>query len=39
MGNLCSRGESIRKMEIQIGELRNDMARLAGDREVSEVES
>ncbi|KAG0643099.1 hypothetical protein HOY80DRAFT_947678 [Tuber brumale] len=37
MGNFCSRGESIRKLEIEIGELRNDIARLARDREASEA--
>ncbi|KAG0643068.1 hypothetical protein HOY80DRAFT_1034590 [Tuber brumale] len=37
MGNLCSLSESIREMRIEIGELRNDVARLAKDREVPEV--
>src|SRR5437868_6115866 len=36
MGNLCSCGESTRGAEIQIGELRNDIARLA--RRVEETE-
>ncbi|CUS13975.1 unnamed protein product, partial [Tuber aestivum] len=36
MGNLCSGGESIRKMETEIGELRNDIARLAKDIEASD---
>ena len=40
MGNFCSRGESIRNIEIEIEELRNEIAslRLARGREVSEVE-
>ncbi|KAG0135389.1 hypothetical protein HOY82DRAFT_480030 [Tuber indicum] len=39
MGNLCSRGEPIREMQIEIWELQNDMARLAKDREVPEVQA
>ncbi|PWW76027.1 hypothetical protein C7212DRAFT_321153 [Tuber magnatum] len=37
MGNLCSYCQSIRKIEIEIGELRNDVARLARDREPTGV--
>ncbi|KAG0643061.1 hypothetical protein HOY80DRAFT_916786 [Tuber brumale] len=37
MGNFCSCSESIREMRIEIRELRNDIARLARDREVPEV--
>lgn len=37
MGNLCFRGESIRKIEIEIEGLRNDIARLDRDRKASEV--
>ena len=39
MGNFCSRGESIRNIEIEIEELRNEIAslRLARGREVSGV--
>ncbi|RPA99275.1 hypothetical protein L873DRAFT_1806771 [Choiromyces venosus 120613-1] len=33
MGNLCSRTESIRNTETEIGELRGEMARLARGRE------
>ncbi|KAG0135384.1 hypothetical protein HOY82DRAFT_536815 [Tuber indicum] len=39
MGNLCSLSESIREMRIEIGELRNDIAKLAKDREVPEVQA
>ncbi|KAG0643070.1 hypothetical protein HOY80DRAFT_529019 [Tuber brumale] len=38
MGNLCSRTEPIQEMQIEIRELRNDIARLARDREVPEVQ-
>jgi len=37
MGNLCFRGESIRKIEIEIEGLRNDITRLDRDRKASEV--
>ena len=39
MGNFCSCGETIRNIEIEIEELRNEIAslRLARGREVSEV--
>jgi len=37
MGNLCFRGESIRKIEIEIEGLRNDIARLDRDKKASEV--
>jgi len=36
MGNLCFRGESIRKIEIEIEGLRNDIARLDRDKKASE---
>jgi len=39
MGNLCSRGESIRKIEIEIEGLRNDIARLDRDRKGPEVKA
>ncbi|KAG0135385.1 hypothetical protein HOY82DRAFT_631459 [Tuber indicum] len=39
MGNLCSLSESIREMRVEIGELRNDIARLARDREVLEAQT
>ena len=41
MGNFCSRGESIRKIEIEIEELRNEIAslRLTRGREVSGVKT
>ena len=39
MGNLCFRGESIRKIEIEIEGLRNDIARLDKDRKASEVKA
>ena len=37
MGNLCFRGESIRKIEVEIEGLRNDIARLDRDRKALEV--
>ncbi|KAG0643071.1 hypothetical protein HOY80DRAFT_1034594 [Tuber brumale] len=37
MGNFCSSAESIREMQIEIQELRNDIAKLAKDREVPKV--
>ncbi|KAG0639783.1 hypothetical protein HOY80DRAFT_885794, partial [Tuber brumale] len=39
IGNLCSSRESIREMRIGIGELRNDIARQVGDREMPEVQA
>ena len=39
MGNLCFRGESIRKIEIEIEGLRNDIARLDKDRKALEVKT
>ena len=39
MGNLCFRGESIRKIEIEIEGLRNDIARLDRDRKALEVKA
>ena len=39
MGNLCFRAESIRKIEIEIEGLRNDIARLDRDRKASEVKA
>jgi len=37
MGNFCSRGGSIRKIEIEIDGLRNDIARLDRDRKALKV--
>ena len=37
MGNFCSRGGSIRKIETEIEGLRNDIARLDRDRKALEV--
>ena len=37
MGNLCFRGESIRKIEIEIEGLRNDITRLDKDRKALEI--
>jgi len=39
MGNLCFRGESIRKIENEIEGLRNDIARLDRDRKALEVKT
>jgi len=39
MGTLCSCYKSIQKIQIEIGEPRNEVARLVRDREVSEVEA
>ncbi|PUU81055.1 hypothetical protein B9Z19DRAFT_1122687 [Tuber borchii] len=39
MGNLCFRPESIRKIEIEIEGLRNDIARLDKDRKASEMKA
>ena len=39
MGNLCFRGESIRKIENEIEGLRNDIARLDKDRKALEVKA
>ncbi|KAG0643069.1 hypothetical protein HOY80DRAFT_1098769 [Tuber brumale] len=39
MGNLCSRSESIREVRIEIQQLRDDIARLATDREVPAVQA
>ncbi|PUU81053.1 hypothetical protein B9Z19DRAFT_1191456 [Tuber borchii] len=39
MGNLCFRGESIRKIEVEIEGLRNDIARLDRDRKALEVKT
>ena len=39
MGNLCFRGESIRKIEVEIEGLRNEIARLGEDRKALEVEA
>ncbi|KAG0640664.1 hypothetical protein HOY80DRAFT_884359, partial [Tuber brumale] len=38
-GNLCSRREYTREIRIGIGELRNDIARLAGGRDMPEVQA
>ena len=39
MGNLCFRGESIRKIEVEIAGLRNDIARLDRDRKALEMKA
>ena len=39
MGNLCFRGESIRKIENEIEGLRNEIARLDKDRKALEVKA
>ena len=39
MGNLCFRSESIRKIEVEIAGLRNDIARLDRDRKALEVKA
>ena len=39
MGNLCFRPESIRKIEIEIEGLRNDIARLDKDRKTWEIKA